>query len=94
MHDFMAWCFSKQRDKFTLLGFTKLGHKRNSDARERLKATVVDEEQQRHKKKKKKKTWGENGKRPPSVDIPLHMEGQAEGRRRDKCHPGTRRNTS
>jgi hypothetical protein len=26
--------------------------------------------------------------------LPLQMEGQAEGRRRDKCHPGTRRNSS
>jgi len=46
MHDFMAWCLRKQRDKRTFLGFTKLDHKRHSD---------VDEEQQRYQQHKKKK---------------------------------------
>jgi len=54
MHDFMAWCLSKERDKFTSLGFTKLDHKGNSDVRGRLKVTVVDEEQQRYQQNKKK----------------------------------------
>ena len=51
----MAWCFIKQMDKFTFVGFTKLDHKRNSDVRERLKVTVVDEEQRRYQQNKKKK---------------------------------------
>lgn len=42
-------------DKFTFVGFTKLDHKRNSDVRERLKVTVVDEEQQRYQQNKKEK---------------------------------------
>jgi hypothetical protein len=54
MRDFIAWCVIKQRDKFIFLGFTKPDHKRNSDVRERLEVTVVDEEQQRYQKKKKK----------------------------------------
>jgi len=56
MHDFMAWCLSKRRDKLTFLSFIKLDHKRNSDVRERLKVTVVDEEQQRYQQNKIKKT--------------------------------------
>jgi hypothetical protein len=48
-----------------------------------LKVAVVVEALQGYQQNQKKKL-GENGKRPPSVDIPLQMEGQTEGRWREK----------